>query len=78
MSTGIMTGTGTVGTRGKTQERTPSRARATGTGSSRGTATRERRHRLVPPRTGSLQQVSVRGRRRRHSGRPDRTLGGVR
>lgn len=61
MSTGIMTGTGTVGTRGKTQERTPSRA--TGTGSSRGAGTRERRHRLVPPRTGSLQQVSVRGRR---------------
>ncbi|HAJ51919.1 MAG TPA: hypothetical protein DCM55_05300, partial [Corynebacterium variabile] len=56
-----MTGTGTVGTRGKTQERTPSRA--TGTGSSRGAGTRERRHRLVPPRTGSLQQVSVRGRR---------------
>lgn len=63
MSTGIMTGTGTIGTRGKTQERTPSRARAAGTGNSRGAGTRERRHRLVPPRTGSLQQVSVRGRR---------------
>ncbi|WP_291473481.1 hypothetical protein [Corynebacterium sp.] len=72
MSTGIMTGTGTIGTRGKTQERTPSRARTTDTGSIRGTGTRDRRHRLVPPRTGSLQQVSVRGRRvsTRESGAP--------
>lgn len=62
MSTGIMTGTGTPGVRGpRTGERTPSRARATGTG--RSVDTRGRRHRLVPPRTGSLQQISVRGRR---------------
>ncbi|WP_297008702.1 hypothetical protein, partial [uncultured Corynebacterium sp.] len=62
MSTGIVAGNGALGLRGpRTQERTPSRARTTGTG--RTTGTQRRRHSLVPPRAGSLQQISVRGHR---------------
>lgn len=57
MSTGIMTGTAGL-RRPDVQERTPSRGRRTGD------STVGRRHRhLVPPRTGSRQQVTVRGRR---------------
>lgn len=65
MSTGIMAGTGTLGTRrpapqDRTLPRAQSRGRdAAGTRNSAGT----RRRHFVPPRTGSRQQVSVRGRR---------------
>ena len=58
MSTGIMTGTAGLG-RPDVRERTPTRGR----GTSAGAGTQTRRRHLVPPRTGSRQQVTVRGRR---------------